>query len=164
MLTREEKKNGGDQRFYSKFVKPTEIRHDVAIYRVYQHEKARVERDGGKVKRVALDFELKAKVFERLNKHQGESRREYAARKIEAAENAGIKIVNGRLQFPDMRIEYETRDQQIGKVDVEVASGDYKESQIHSKSRAGMRIYGPDSHLGAPALRDPEIVAAYFEL
>jgi hypothetical protein len=164
LLEREECNHGRKQKFYANFVKPSEIRHDVGIYRMYQLEKARIEREGGTVKRIVLDFELKQRVFEKLNKYQAEPPSEYAERKREIAEESGIAVVNGRLVFPDVRIEYETLDHEPAKVDLELASGDYKESQIAAKHRAGLRIYGPDSGLGSPALSDPEIVVAYISL
>ena len=34
---------------------------------MYQAEAARIEREGGKVRRVVLDYELKRKVFSKLN-------------------------------------------------------------------------------------------------
>jgi len=43
------------QAIYHGFVKPREARHDAAIYRLYQQESARIEKAGGRVRRVILD-------------------------------------------------------------------------------------------------------------
>jgi len=58
------------QALYHGFVKPREARHDAAIYRLYQQESARIEKAGGKVQRVILDFELKRSVNHKLAKLQ----------------------------------------------------------------------------------------------
>jgi len=50
-----------DQEIYAGFVKPREAKHDAELYRVYQKEEDRIERRGGRVRRVLLDFELKRK-------------------------------------------------------------------------------------------------------
>lgn len=152
------------QQYHAGFVKPAEVTHDVGIYRMYQTEEARIEREGGSVKRVVLDFELKKQVFAELNKEKDASDPDYAARKQEIAEQHGLKVVSGRVVFPDLRIEYETRDQEMDKVDLELATGDYKNSQIQAKHAAGLKIYAPDSALGSPALQDPEIVAGLISM
>src|SRR5258708_24794814 len=51
-----------DQEIYAGFVKPREAKHDAELYRVHQREEDRIERRGGRVRRVLLDFELKKKV------------------------------------------------------------------------------------------------------
>lgn len=152
------------QQFHAGFVKPAEVKHDVGIYRMYQAEEARIERAGGTVKRVVLDFELKKQVFGELNRDKHPSDPDYAARKEEIAAQHGLKVVSGRVVFPDLRIEYETRDQEMDKVDLELATGDYKNSQIQAKYAAGLRIYAPDSAAGSPALQDPEIIAGLISL
>ena len=43
------------QALYTGFVKPREIVHDAALYRMFQAEAARIERDGGRVRSVVLD-------------------------------------------------------------------------------------------------------------
>ena len=136
------------QNFYAGFVKPAEVRHDIGIYRMYQVEAARIEREGGTVKRVALDFELKKQVFAQLNKDNDRSDPGYESRKREIAEQHGLHVHDGRIVFPDLRIEYETRDQEMDKVDLELATGDYKASQVRAKHSAGLKIYAPDTAVG----------------
>lgn len=66
-LTRAGKKalerSGEPGTFYAGFVKPNEMAHDAAIYRVYQAEAARIARQGGEIRRITLDYELKRKVY-----------------------------------------------------------------------------------------------------
>jgi hypothetical protein len=149
------------QQFYAGFVKPSEVLHDVGIYRMYQQEAARIEREGGTIRRVVLDFELKKRVFAELNK-PGVSRE--LARKQEIATSNGLSVVEGRVVFPDLRIEYETRDQEMAKVDLELTTGHYKASQIDAKRAAGLKIYAPDSGLGSPAHHDTEIASGLVSL
>lgn len=47
------------QATYHGFVKPKVARHDANVYRLYQKVVRVIERSGGKVRRVILDFELK---------------------------------------------------------------------------------------------------------
>ncbi len=156
--------NAPKQQYHAGFVKPAEVKHDVGIYRMYQVEEARIEREGGAVQRVVLDFELKKQIFSELNKEKDPSDPDYAARKQEIAEQHGLKVVSGRIVFPDLRIEYETRDQEMNKVDLELVTGDYKSSQVQAKHAAGLKIYAPNSAAGSPAIQDPEIVAGLISL
>ena len=164
LLRRENSKRNGAvaQQFYAGFVKPSEVAHDVGIYRMYQHEAAQIEREGGTIRRVVLDFEFKKRVFGELNKiHEvGDAPR----RKVEIAGANGLSVVEGRVVLPDLRIEYETRDQELEKVDLELTTGHYKESQIAAKRAAGMKLYSPDSNLGSPAHYDPEIVSGLVSM
>jgi hypothetical protein len=49
--------------------------------------------------------------------------------------------VNGKIPLPDLRIEYQTRDGEMAKVDLELATGHYKRSQISEKASAGFIVY-----------------------
>ena len=113
-------------------MKPREARHDAAIYRLYQQESARIEKAGGKVHRVILDFELKRSVNHKLAKLQSLPASEQAERKREIAEENSLPIVNGKVALPDLRLEYEGPDQELGKVDLELVTGDY-----HAQALAG---------------------------
>ena len=65
---REPRKDGRQQEYYAGVVKPRELRHDAQLYRVYQAEAARIEREGGRVTRVVLDYELKRDYQRFLNR------------------------------------------------------------------------------------------------
>lgn len=123
-----------DQSLYSGFVKPREANHDADIYRLYQKEAARIEAAGGKNLRVMLDFELKKKLNWDFATFGTESREQIAARH-------GLRVVNGKIPVPDLRIEYETRDGDVGRVDLELATEHYRPRQLAEKVRAGFSIY-----------------------
>lgn len=148
-----------EQRFYSGFVKPAEVRHDAAIYRMYQAERGRIEGGGGRVRRVVLDYELKQKMYSEMNKRDGSGAKQSLARKEEIAHQIGLAVVDERVVFPDLRIEYETADHEPGRVDLELASEHYKTGEVMQKHAAGLRIYGPADAPRSPALHDPGIVA-----
>jgi DNA-binding MarR family transcriptional regulator len=60
ILEREPGQTG--QALYAGFVKPAEVRHDAAIYRMFQAEAGQIEKAGGRIRRVVLDYELKQKL------------------------------------------------------------------------------------------------------
>lgn len=152
------------QTYYAGFVKHGEVKHDAAIYRMYEREKQRIEADGGTIKRVVLDYELKGKVFSELNKNQKLPALEYAQKKEEIAAGNHLKVVKGRVALPDLRIEYETREGEQGRVDVELATEKYSDRQVSQKVSAGFRIYSMGSSPRAAALQDPEIVAEMLSI
>jgi hypothetical protein len=59
-----------DQAIYCGFVKPKEADHDADLYRLYHKAADEIERKGGKVLRVQLDYELKEKLYRKLSKAQ----------------------------------------------------------------------------------------------
>jgi hypothetical protein len=142
------------QRFYAGLVKPQEIRHDLGIYRMYQREREAIEAAGGKARRVVTDFEIKKRLMSELNR-RGEDPRDIV-RKSAIAARQNVQIVNGRFVIPDLRVEYQTRDGENSRVDLELATGDYKASQLAAKRAAGMKVYsssgvsvrGPDTSSG----------------
>jgi hypothetical protein len=140
------RRDGSEQTFYAGFVKRGEVKHDIGIYRMYQREREQIEAAGGRVTRIVMDFEIKKRLMSELNR-RGEDPRD-SARKLAISERHGIAIHGGRFVIPDVRVEYETRDQEHEKVDLELATGNYKSSQIAAKSAAGLKIYGPDSASG----------------
>ena len=154
------------QALYHGFVTPREARHDAAIYRLYQQESARIERAGGKVQRVILDFELKRSVNRQLAKLQSLPASEQAERKREIAEENGLPIVNGKVALPDLRLEYESPDQELGKVDLELVTGDYHSQCLKAKAQTGFAMYAlpEDAARLRPAMSDPEIMLEILSL
>jgi hypothetical protein len=127
-----------EQAAYYGFVKPKEANHDADIYRVYHEEGARISRNGGTRLRVILDFELKKRLNRDFAKFGAESREQIAARH-------GFRVVNGKIPVPDLRIEYETRAGDLGRVDLEVATEQYRPRQLAEKIHAGFSLYAPRS-------------------
>ena len=70
-----------------------------------------------------------------------------------------MTIVNGKIPLPDLRIEYETREQEQTRVDLELATQDYRERGLAEKSKAGFTIYAPGNEADRlrAAIRDPEL-------
>jgi hypothetical protein len=73
-------------------------------------ETDRIEKEGGKVRRVILDFELKKRVYSPLAKAVDLPPAEYADRQEEIARENILRVVDGHIVLPDLRLEYETRD------------------------------------------------------
>lgn len=155
-----------NQVFYSRFVKPREAKHDAALYRLYQDAARRIAHDGGRVRRVVLDFELKKSVYRRLARLSDLPESEQAGRRREIAEEHGLTVVNGKIPLPDVRIEYETRDREQTKVDLELATSDYHHSSLAEKSQAGFTIFALQED-AAPlrrAIGDPELTKDIFSI
>lgn len=132
----------GGQKLYSGFVKPAEALHDSAIYRMYQLEAEGIRKEGGTIQRVVLDYELKEEVFRPLAKARAEGDQEgLRERQEEVALRHGLPIIRGRVAFPDLRIEYETRDGERDKRDLELATEHYRPGQLAQKQQAGFKIY-----------------------
>jgi len=125
-----------DQAVYYGFVKPREANHDADLYQLYQKEAARIESGGGKNLRVILDYELKRKINRDI------ARFGTAARK-EIAERHGLRVVRHKIPVPDMRIEYETRDGEMSRVNLELVTEHYRGRQVAEKVRAGFSLYTP---------------------
>jgi len=146
------------QALYAGIVKPREVAHDAAIYRMYQAEAARLEADGGRLKRVVLDFELKKRVYSPLAKAQRLAPLDYARTQARVAEENGLKVIQGKIRFPDLRIEYETANGQSASVDLELATEHYRGDHMAAKSRAGFKIYADSaSHPGGSYGRSPAL-------
>lgn len=128
-----------DQVLYYGFAKPREAHHDADLYRLYQKAAEKVESQGGKKLRVVLDYQLKKLVYHDLAKLGKD--RDSLSLKREVAERHGLKVVRGKIPLPDLRIEYETRDGEKGRVDVELATSHYRGRNLAEKVRAGFSIY-----------------------
>ena len=59
------------------------------------------------------------------------------------AEARQLPIVDGHLELPDLRLEYETADGRIETRDVEVVTEHYSAVQLAGKARAGFALYRP---------------------
>ena len=148
----EQATEGSRQRFYSKLVKLREIEHDTAVYLMFQEEAKRIEKEGGSVHRVVLDYELKSGVFFGLEKGKGRSGQSREELQAEVASRFQLQVVDGKIPLPDLRLEYRTKDGAEAHVDLELSTGHYKASQLARKTRAGFRVYhlspGGRSRLG----------------
>ena len=128
-----------NQAVHHGFTKPREAHHDADIYRMYYSAAEKIERQGGRNLRVILDYELKKRVYRDLAKLG--PNRESTARKKEIAERHGLQLVRGKIPLPDLRIEYETREGEIARFDLELATKHYHGRTLADKVRAGFSIY-----------------------
>jgi len=151
-----------DQAIYSGFVKPKDADHDASLYRLYHKAADEVERKGGKVLRVQLDYELKEKLYRKLGRGQAQGEGQIQGRKEALAREMQLPIVHGKVSFPDLRLEYANQEMEISRVDLELAARHYHAGHLAEKARAGFQIYARSED--AAALRrvrdDREIMTA----
>jgi hypothetical protein len=154
------------QTFHQGFVKPREARHDAALYRLYQKAAEGIERDGGKNLRVVLDYELKKDLYRDLATLKTVSPDAREDRRQEIAQRHGLKVVNGKIPLPDVRIEYENRADEQARLDLELATSDYRSNQLAEKAQAGFSIYAPADEAGQirRALQDARLMTEILSL
>lgn len=133
----------GGQRFYHGWVKPAELRHDAALYRMVEMERRELELKGARIVRVTIDADLKRDVAKAL----AGSGRPSLAQKQEVAENLGLRFVDGRIQIPDVRLEVEHADGQREVRDLELVTEHYRRAHLAAKSGCRCYVVGPDPHI-----------------
>ena len=153
-----------DQAIYSGFVKPKEADHDAALYRLYHKAVDEIERKGGKVLRVHLDYELKEKLYRKLGQAQGKGQTQLSKEAL--AHQLQLPVVHGKVSFPDLRVEYATQEMEIARVDLELATAHYHAGHLAEKASAGFQIYArPEDAAGLRRVRDGrEIMTAILSL
>ena len=122
------------QAVYEGFARPQQANHDADLYRLYQKEAARIEHQGGRNLRVILECELKEKIHNDIARLSGAAQREIAAWH-------GLRVVGNKIPVPDLRIEYETRDGELARVDLELVTEHYGGRCAAEKARAGFSLY-----------------------
>jgi DNA-binding PadR family transcriptional regulator len=143
------------QRYYAGLVKPRELNHDLALYRMYRLEAARLEANGAPIRRVTIDAEIKGDYQRHVNKRaqeESDAREGRLQAREEFAAAHQLPIIDGHLEIPDMRIEYESPDGQVQHVDLELVTEHYRREYIAGKQRAGFVVYRENPRRGA----DPE--------
>jgi hypothetical protein len=132
---------GRSQAFHAGLVKPRELAHDSQIYRLYQAEAEHIDAEGGRVSRVVLDYELKHDYQTFLNRadRPADATRDEDMAAFAAA--TGLPIVDGHLELPDLRIEYESVEGRVEYRDVELVTEHYSRSQLAGKCAAGFALY-----------------------
>src|SRR5262249_47740758 len=152
----------GNQAVYSGFVKPAEVAHDAAIYRMFHKEAGKIVKEGGVIRRVVLDYELKRNVYAPLAKARELPAGEFARRKAEIAAENGLKVVAGKIPLPDLRIEYDNAQGERTFVDLELATHHYHGSHLQTKVDAGFKLYAEGG--GTPVREEREITAEILSL
>jgi len=137
------------QTVYAGFVKPREMEHDSLIYRAYRKEAEKIADQGGTNLRVKLDFEIKADVQKAIYaERKADPTRDMAEIKERVAKQRELPFVDGRIQIPDARIEFDRKldndqDQgsRTGHEDIEVLTAAYRPGHLRAKAQAGFRAY-----------------------
>jgi hypothetical protein len=127
------------QALHRGFTKPREAHHDADLYRLYRKAAEKIERQGGRSLRVVLDYELKKHLYRDLRKLGKDCNSEDAKHAI--AEKHGLQLFQGKVPVPDVRIEYQTRDGEQARVDLELATGHYRGRTLSEKVGAGFTLY-----------------------
>jgi DNA-binding MarR family transcriptional regulator len=133
----------GGQRFYHGWVKPAELRHDAALYRMVEMERRTLGQEGARVLRVTIDADLKRDVAKAL----AGPRRPTAAQKEEVAEKLGLRVVDGKIQIPDVRLEVEHADGRHEERDLELVTEHYRRAHLAAKTGCRCYVVGPDPHI-----------------
>ena len=160
----DESRKRDPQALYAGLKKFAEIAHDAAIYRMFRAEAARIMKEQGRVQRVVLDYEFKKRVYSPLAKARGLPPEEYRKLQDEVARDNCLAVVDGKILLPDLRIEYETREGEMARV--ELATDHYKPGQLRDKARAGFRIYrmAQDRSGSSAVWEDRELTAEILSL
>jgi len=152
------------QATYHGFVKPKEARHDADVYRLYQKVAREIEHSGGKVRRVVLDFELKKDLYKALSRMRPDKDPRYE--RIFIANQFDLKVVNGKIPIPDLRVEYEDDCRDVRRLDLEIATRDYRPQGLGEKAKAGFHMFArrQDHAKLRRVLDTQEITARIFAL
>ena len=160
----------------ARLLQHAQLAHDTAIYRACGRERQRLLERGAAIRRVRLDSELKSAVARKSESARArDGRRAADAERHRAAGELGLPIdEQGRVLYPDAQIEYTDAEGRSGRVNIEVASGHYRQGSVRAKAAAGFRMHanGPagarvlralgcedhGSSLRGPAERDPAAI------
>ena len=94
------------------------------------------------------------------------SRSDPEQHRLQVANKHGLKLDDGTIPIPDLRIEYENDAGEIERIDLELATREYRSQGLAAKARAGFRLYA--RHQDVDRLRrvmdQHEITARIFAL
>jgi DNA-binding MarR family transcriptional regulator len=143
------------QTFLSGALKPRELSHDAQAYRAFVRTAARIEKEGGRVDRVVLDYELKREYQSFLQEgNRGRSDSDgRPTRSDDEIQTWGreqqLPVVDGHVQFPDFRVEYEHPDGRRDLEDVEITTLHYRGAHASAKAAAGFTTFrGSTARIG----------------
>jgi hypothetical protein len=156
-----------DQATYHDLKKPKEAIHDADLYRLYHKAADEIKADGGKVLRVMLDYEMKHELYSRHARASKDSHRDPETVQEEVARNYDLRVVDGKIPIPDLRIEYlNENDNEIQRRDLELATEHYHSRAFSEKARAGFQIYArPEDAAHFRRVRDDHhLITTIFRL
>ena len=142
-----------EQEAWSGLVKPGELQHDVAVFRAARIEQVRLLEQGAVLKRVRIDAELKREVARATETARARGGKEAAdAARFQAAEELGLPVKDGRVEYPDAQLEYDIEGR-TGRVNVEIATEHYSVKSIGAKAAAGFAVHGSNGRAAARVAR-----------
>jgi hypothetical protein len=150
------------QQIYAGAVKTRELKHDATLYRLYEKVARDMEKRGQRPIRVVLDYELKTNINKALAKTKELSRQQKEERIQQIANEHNLKVVNGKIPLPDLRIEYEHPDGERDMCDLEYVTEHYRARSLAEKSAAGFTLYGSDKRGRSPY--GPDLVGGLIAL
>lgn len=166
-LLNEHRNDAGErpQSYYAGLVKRRDLAHDAQLYRLFRTEADAIEGRGGRIVRIVLDAELRRDYQGYLNPPG--SNRDHRATQLRSdpleiaafARAHELRIVDGRLQLPDLRIEYEL-DGSLERRDLELVTEHYSRGHVATKVRAGFATYraAGGSGSGGGSAADPHLL------
>ena len=132
-----------EQQTWAGLVKRGELSHDTAIYRAARIEQEKLTKQGAVVNRVRIDAEMKKEIAAAGEKARARGGKEAAdAARFQAAEDMGLPVKDGEVLYPDAQLEYTDIEGRTGRVNVEIATDQYKASSIAAKAAAGFQMHG----------------------
>ena len=149
------------QALYTRLVKAREAFHDSKLYAMYQCHVAGLVRQGAVIRRVQLDYELKREYLRDLRRREAQSGSTGRVLAEQVAADHNLPIQQGKVQYPDLRIEYETPGGDLARVELELATAAYHAGHLAQKQQAGFVLYaarGEQESVGARVRDDHELV------
>lgn len=149
------------QRFHAGVNNPREIKHDAALYRAYRDAEQRIRERGADVRRVVLETDLKREYQQFLQEHNrnrpdSDGRPDRDEREIQRwAHEHDLPVIDGSVQFPDFRIEYEIHGREEHE-DIEVVTAHYRGAHAASRVQAGFTCYSESGRRGGAPF-DPHL-------
>ncbi len=144
---RDDRSHEPRQTFYAGVRKPRELTHDTKVYRAYGHADVRLRGQGGRVRRVVLDYELK-RDYQRFLHERNRGRKDCDGRPDREPEEIArwarehdLPYDDGHVRFPDARIEYEDRDGRSRHEDIEVVTAHYRGAHAGAAAKSGFTCY-----------------------
>jgi DNA-binding PadR family transcriptional regulator len=144
---RDERSYEPRQTFYAGLRKPRELTHDTKVYRAYQRADERLRGQGGRSRRVVLDYEL-TRDYQRFLHERNRGKKDCDGRPDrEPAEIARwareheLPYDDGHVRFPDARIEYEDRDGRSPHEDIEVVTAHYRGAHAGAAAKSAFTCY-----------------------
>ena len=145
--TRRDRSQEPRQAFYSGVKKPRELTHDTAVYRAYQRAEGSIRKQGGQVRRVVLDYELK-RDYQQYLQERNRGRKDSDGRPDREPEEIArwarehqLPYYDEHVHFPDARIEYEDRDGRSRHEDLEVVTSHYRGAHASAAAGSGFTRY-----------------------